>query len=188
MSHVPTDHKMTESSSGSLVVFFRRPARKFLISTPLCDQYGSLVDLRVAGRRYYVNESPMVVQPDYLVDDAAKRIVGLTFELSSPGWMLPRCNEMLVGLDTTSIHVTKDDNENVRLDTIWAEAHLSKKVFAQLDFGVWGFLYSVKNPSLLRGGDKWTTPEGLVIGNLRQLAFPALIATTELGDVTIELA
>lgn len=187
MEHVSIEGKSTVLGTGSLVVLFRPPTRRFWVTRRLCDQFGSVVDLQISGRNYYINEAPMVVQPDCLVDNRTERIIGLSYELPSPSWMLPRCNEMLHGLDASSIRLSSNDSENVCMDVIWSETNSYKRVFAQLDFGLWAFLYAVKEPSLLRNGDAWTPPEGLVIGDSGQLPLPISISAGESGDTTIQL-
>lgn len=186
MTNTPIKVNPIDSNIGSLIVLFRTPSRRLLIRKPLCDQYGSVIDLKINGLRYFVNEAPMVVQPDLLVDEYNRRIIGFTFRLASPSWMLSRCEEMLRGLDSRSIRISSDNSEN-SLEVIWSEIKSDKKVvFAQLDFGLWGFLYAMQRPNMLRDSDAWTSPEGLVIGDLSQLTLPISVAPSELGDTIIE--
>jgi hypothetical protein len=54
---------------------------------------------------------------------------------------------------------------------LWAQSSAYEREFAQLDFGLWGFLYSTPEPSQLREGDDWTPPDGVVVGDVSQLGF-----------------
>ncbi len=176
----------------SLVTTFRSPARRFLLPNPFCDNYGSVVDFHLNGVRYFCEESPLMVQPDLLVDRSTKDIVGLTFELTSPDWMLPRCQEMLRGLDSNAIRITGGESvptdamtEYLFLDVNWGNASNSERVFAQLDFGLWAFLYSSATPSLFRDSKVWTPPAGLIIGELRKLNNPVSIIHGETGEAIV---
>ncbi|WP_013631017.1 hypothetical protein [Rubinisphaera brasiliensis] len=186
MDHLSPEGKLTASDSGSLIVLFRPPAHRFRMTGRLCDQYGSVVDLQINGQSLYTNEAPMVVQPDYLVDNHTGQIVGLTYELPSPTWMLPRCKEMLRELDANAIRLSGNGSETIWMDVIWSETDSFKRVHAQLDYGLWAFLYAVKEPYLLQNGDVWTPPAGIVIGDLDQLGLVVSISVNETGDTTIE--
>ena len=186
MENVSLEGKPTPSDSGSLVVLFRPPAHRFWMTERLCDQYGSVVDLQINGQSLYTNEAPMVVQPDYLVDNHTGRIVGLSYELPSPTWMLPRCREMLRELDSNAIRLSGNDSETIWMDVIWSETDYCKRVHAQLDYGLWAFLYAAKEPHLLQDGHVWTPPAGMVIGDLDQLGLAISISASETGGTTIE--
>jgi hypothetical protein len=177
----------------SVVITFRTPARRLVMSSPLCDKYGSVVDLNINGIHYYCNESPMMVQPDLLVDAASKQIVGFTFKLTSPAWMNDRCRDMLLGLDPNAIRISSlepelvdTDEGYIGLEVIWGKANFNERMLAQLDFGLWAFLYSTPNPCLFRQGRTWTPPEGLVIGDLNQLGYPVSLENGESGDSIVE--
>lgn len=173
----------------SLVVTFRKPAGRLLSKEPLCDQYGSVVDLILNGVREFCNEAPMVVQPDLLVERAQNRIVGLSFELTSPEWMIPRCKHMLQNLDSRVIRLADRESEDyVGLEVLWGQSTAYEREFAQLDFGLWGFLYSTPEPSQLRDGDHWTPPVGFVVGDVSQLGFDLEVSDGAYVDVTAEVA
>lgn len=173
----------------SLVVTFREPAGRLLSKEPLCDQYGSVVDLTLNGVRHFCNEAPMVVQPDLLVDRAHNRIVGLSFELTSPEWMISRCMQMLRNLDSRAIRLSDRQGEDyVGLEILWGQSSAYEREFAQLDFGLWGFLYSTPEPIQLREGTEWTPPAGLVVGDVSQLGFDLELSDGEYVNVTAEVA
>lgn len=176
----------TVSDYGSLVMLFDPPAQRYWVTEPLCDQYGSVVDLQIDGQSFYTNEAPMVVQPDYLIDNRTSWIIGFSFGLSSPSWMLPRCKAMLRGLDACSICLKSNDPETVWVDVIWGNTESYDRVVAQLDFGLWAFLYTMKEPNLFRNAEFWTPPKGIVICDLAQLAFPVSILASDTSDTMIE--
>ncbi len=186
MARVVIEGQPTNSNSGSLVVLFRPPAHRLWLAEPLCDQYGSVVDLQINGQSLYTNDSPMIVQPDYLVDNHTGRIVGLSYELTSPTWMLPRCKDMLRELDAHAIRLSGNDSESIWMDVIWSETDSYKRSLAQLDYGIWAFLYAVKNPQLFQDGDFWTPPAGIVIGDLDQLDLAVSFSASETADTMIE--
>ena len=173
MTSAVHDYDSAPLQVRSLVVTFRDPPGRLVSKEPLCDQYGSVVDLKVNGVRQFCEESPMIVQPDLLVDTSENRIIGLSFELTSPEWMIPRCKQMLQGLDSRSIRISNREpssrEEYVGLEVLWAQSRTYERMFAQLDFGLWAFLYATPEPSQLRDGDGWTVPEGLVVGDISQL-------------------
>lgn len=173
----------------SLVVTFREPTGRLLSEEPLCDRYGAVVDLNVNGFRQFCDEAPMVVQPDLLVDRAQNRIVGLSFELTSPEWMIPRCKHMLGNLDSRAIRLSgREGDDYVGLEVLWGQSPVFEREFAQLDFGIWGFLYSTPEPSQLRDGDHWTPPVGFVVGDVSQLGLDPEVSNGEYVDITAEVA
>ena len=183
------------SQSGSLVVTFEPPARRLVVHKPVCGTGGSVVDVRIDSVRHYCRESPLIVQPDLLVDSESRYAIGLSFEISSPEWMLPRCHNMLQGLDATAIRicgldsVSNDAEEQYfGLEILWGKPTRYERVFAQFDFGLWGFLYSSPTPLLFRDGTAWSVPAGLVIGDLTQIGVPLLVQNSESGDHVVRKA
>jgi hypothetical protein len=188
MTNATYEYDSSPVQLRSLVITFREPAGRLLSKKPLCDQYGTVIDLNVNGVRQFCNEAPMVVQPDLLVDRARNRIVGLSFELTSPDWMIPRCKQMLRSLDSRVIRLSgREGDEYVGLEVLWAHSSAYEREFAQLDFGLWGFLYSTPKPRLLREGDNWTVPAGAVLGDVSQLGFD-LDVSGDFVDVVAEVA
>lgn len=172
MTNATYEYDASPVQLRSVVVTFREPAGRLLSKEPLCDQYGSVVDLNLNGVRQFCNEAPMVVQPDLLVDRARNRCVGLRFDLTSPEWMIPRCKQMLRSLDSRAIRLSgREGDEYVGLEVLWAQSSAYEREFAQLDFGLWGFLYSTPELRQLREGDNWTPPDGAVLGDVSQLGF-----------------
>lgn len=180
---------------SSIVLTFTPPARRLLLPKPIFGHDGSVVDLSVDEIRYYCEESPFLVQPDLLVESASRRAIGLVFEIPAPDWMVPRCHEMLRGLDATAIRICgldSDSNANaggyIGLEILWGKTKTYERAFAQLDFGLWAFLYSSPTPNLFHSGTKWSTPAGLVIGDLTQLAVPVLVENSQSGEKVVEKA
>ncbi len=188
MTNTTFEYDLSPIQLRSIVVTFRKPAGRLLSRQPLCDPYGSVVDLTLNGVRQFCNEAPMVVQPDFLVDRAKNRIVGLSFELTSPEWMFSRCSQMLRNLDSRAIRLSGLEGEDyVGLEVLWGQSLAYEREFAQLDFGLWGFLYSTQEPNQLGEGSEWTPPEGLVVGDVSQLGLD-LDISGEYVDVTAEVA
>jgi len=171
----------------SLVVTFREHAGRLLSKKPLCDEYGTAVDLNVNGIRRYCNEAPMVVQPDILVDVSLNRIIGLSFELTSPDWMIPRCKQMLQNLDPRAIRISDRESEYVGLEVLWSPCKSYARMFAQLDFGLWAFLYPTPEPSQMRDGDGWTAPEGLVVSDISQLELDVSVPLGEYANIVADI-
>jgi hypothetical protein len=187
MTSLTHEYNSSPVQLRSLVVTFRKPAGRLLSNEPLCDQYGAVVDLTVNGVRQFCNEAPMVVQPDFLIDRAHNRIVGLSFELTSPEWMIPRCKRMLRSLDSRAIRLScREGDDYYGLEVLWAQSSAYEREFAQLDFGLWGFLYSMPKPSQLQEGDDWTPPDGAVVGDVSQLGFD-LDVSGDFMDVVAEV-
>lgn len=170
----------------SLVVTFRKPAGMVASIVPLCDQFGTVVDMNVDGIRYYSRESPAIVQPDILVDGSLNKIIGLSFELTSPEWMAPRCKRMLRTLDSRAIRISERELDYIALEVLWARCDNYERRFAQLDYGLWAFLYSTPDPTLLRDGDDWTPPDGLVIGDVSQLEFKLSVSLDDYANIVAE--
>jgi len=188
MTNAAYEYDSSPVQLRSLVVTFREPAGRLLSKAPLCDKYGGVTDLIVNGVRQFCEESPMIVQPDLLVDWAQNRIVGLSFELTSPEWMISRCKQMLRSLDSRAIRLSgREGDDYVGLEVLWAQSSAYEREFAQLDFGLWGFLYSTPEPSQLREEDDWTPPDGAVVGDVSQLGFD-LDVSGDFVDVVAEVA
>lgn len=179
----------------SLVITFRPPAKTYVLSNALCDRFGSVVDFSMHGLRYYCEESPLLVQPDVLVDKSTRCVVGLTFELMSPGILQPRCEQMLRGLDSNSIRLSWGESspsesfwELPFLDVVWGDTSDCERSFAQLDFGHWAFLYLSRPAHIVSDSSVWVPPDGFVVGRLSGLGSPVSVTHWEPGDLFIDVS
>lgn len=189
MTNILYDHDVGQRRHGSLLVTFRKPAGRLVTSEQLCDESGTVIDLVVNGVREFCEESPMIEQPDLLVDKFHTRVVGLTFELTEPEWMIPRCRRMLHNLDSRVIRLSDRTQDGyIGLEVLWAQSRIYERVFAHLSFGLWGFLYSTADPSFLDNSDEWTPPDGLVIADLRQLGRDVEVAAGDYECVVAQKA
>lgn len=181
-----------QTTIRSVVSMFRVPSHRHCFSEILGDQWGNCTDLLINGRRLYCEESPAFTQPDLLVNRGTGDAVGLTFELARSAQLFSRWQELLFNLDPNYIrlkvntHDSSSEPSDYSLEVIWGDARESEQVFAQLDYGLWAFLYSTPTPSLTRDADLWTVPEGFVIADLRCINRPASVICSNSSETEIQ--
>jgi hypothetical protein len=176
----------------SVVVMFEVPSHRHCFSEVLGDQCGSCTDLLINGRRLYCEESPAFTQPDLLVNRGTGDAVGLTFELAKSAQLFSRWQELLHNLDPDCIRLTVKERASTgepsdcSLEVIWGDVKESEQVFAQLDYGLWAFLYPTPTPKLTLDADSWTVPEGLVIADLRCIRRPVSVSCSNSAETEIQ--
>lgn len=163
-------------SVRSLVMSFAPPASCFLGQTALdLDQ----IKLTVRGRRWYCEESPLIIPADILREPSTNYFVGLTFPIGRTDSLKSRAAQMVRGLDERAVRIADYADPDTRnayssevghnvahLEFVWHKCPQYLCELAQLDFGMWEFGYPIPRPLLFDTSDHWTVPYGLIIPDL----------------------
>ena len=190
-----------------LAVRFRSPPGRWLTYDPAMRHAlgylsgglpgGTIAGITLDGERLYPEESPLVVQPDLLVDFARQTAVGLVFQMHHPAREIPRAKRMLVDLDSRAIRMSEHGvavdgrpprrnvyYDNPSLEVLWADSDDYEVVLGQFDYGMWSFLYDTPTPTLLDDGDDWSVPVGLIT-SLEDIGYPIEMSRDGFRDLDV---
>ncbi len=158
---------------------------------------GAVTGIAVDGIRLYPEDSPLVVQPDLLVDFARQTAVGLVFQLHHPAREIPRAKRMLAHLDSRAIRMSEHGvavdgrsprrnvyYDNPSLEVLWADSLDYEVVLGQYPNGMWEFLYDTSTPTLLDDGDDWSVPVGLIT-SLDDIHYPIEMSRSGFRDLDV---
>ena len=177
----------------ALAVTFRSPPRRWLTY----DQLKSGIGVAIDGRRLFYHDSPLVVQPDLLVDFSRQTAVGIVFQMHEPEWEVARARRMLGHLDSRAIRMSEHGvavdgrpprrnvyYDNPSLEVLWADSEDYEVVLGQFDYGMWKFLYDTSTPTLLDDGDDWSIPVGLIT-SLDDIHYPIEMSRSGFRDLDV---
>ena len=158
---------------------------------------GTITGITLDGERLYPEESPLVVQPDLLVDFSRQTAVGLVFQMHHPAREIPRAKRMLAHLDSRAIRMSEHGvavdgrpprrnvyYDNPSLEVLWADSIDYEVVLGQYHQGTWEFLYDTSTPTLLDDGDDWSIPVGLIT-SLDDIHYPIEMSRKGFRDLDV---
>jgi hypothetical protein len=158
---------------------------------------GTIAGITLDGERLYPEETPLVVQPDLLVDFSRQTAVGLVFQMHHQAREIPRAKRMLGHLDSRAIRMSEHGvavggrpprrnvyYDNPSLEVLWADSEDYEVVLGQFDYGMWSFLYDTSTPTLLDDGDDWSVPVGLIT-SLDDIHYPIEMSRSGFRDLEV---